>query len=735
MDTEIKQKLASCFGRNSGTKDWNEALSYAKKNLNKIDFDDDSDMEELIDIVLCALQCGEDHTEFLEFLISNGFDLNYKLVGDDCLLLKYMKDSPKLSLIKKLIALGADVRSETLDGDNALSLLSEKDESSAVYMAETYDLTMFDRTDKYGVTPLMYAAKNGYIQLAKLLIGQGFDVNAAGCEAAGDKSLDIETDGVTPLAFAIRFGNFEMVRLLLKAGADEMAYDSDGKPPVFSLISYPSDFFLGPNRHNDAHPIFEEKQKIVSLLTQIDLTDADGYTVLMKSLFPMKFWYTGHGEGISPQKNLPVTLALIKKGADVDAAGNDGRRPLHQAVTASEEAVRGLVKAGADLNAQDNEGNTPLIFACREAKEEIALWLLKAGADKKPVNNEGKTAEDYAAERGFARALERMGAARSYLYACKNNQKNALQVLLKRGGSDINECDESGCTPLIYACMNNAPDMVKMLLDHGADTEIGSPMNRMPLHYAAEAGNIAVINLLVNAGANVNPTDSEGVSPLMIMAGYGKSIAALSFIKNPEVDVNVKDNCSRTAIVYAIFSGKQQLVKALLPGAEADDSDSYGNTILHYACYHGLIDIVKLLLEKSKKSVGRTNDDGETPLFMSVRKSNLVIAKLLLSEGAEVNRPNLKGIMPLHMAAYNGDVFMGKELLAAGADINAKTEEGQTPLMYAVISGRAEFADMLLKAGAEVNGTDNSQHSALYYAAEAKLQKTVEQLLAAGAEN
>ena len=100
MDTEIKQKLTSCFGRNSGTKDWNEAFSYAKKNLNKIDFDDDSDMEELIDIVLCALQCGEDHTEFLEFLISNGFDLNYKLVGDDCLLLKYMKDSPKLSLIK-----------------------------------------------------------------------------------------------------------------------------------------------------------------------------------------------------------------------------------------------------------------------------------------------------------------------------------------------------------------------------------------------------------------------------------------------------------------------------------------------------------------------------------------------------------------------------------------------------------------------------------------------------------
>lgn len=121
----------------------------------------------------------------------------------------------------------------------------------------------------------------------------------------------------------------------------------------------------------------------------------------MKSLFPMKFWYTAFGDGISPKKNRSIALELIKKGADVNAIGNDGKRPLHQAVVDMEEVARALVEAGADINAQDNDGNTPLMYACMKAKEETVLWLLKAGADYKLQNNEGKTAEDMAAKKAI----------------------------------------------------------------------------------------------------------------------------------------------------------------------------------------------------------------------------------------------------------------------------------------------------------------------------------------------
>ncbi len=742
MNAEMKNKLEDCFSRERSPTDCYEALPYMKENLGRINFDDDSDMHDLIDIILRALKMDENNIKFVEFLVSNGFDINYKLAGNDCLLLRYVDDALenralKLEVIKQLIRLGADVCSETLDGDNVLSLLAGRDEITAVYMVGFCDLIPLDKTDKYGATPLMYAAMRGYNRLAKILIERGFDVNAAGNAPVTDKEMQVKTDGVSPLALAIRFGNVDMVRMLIAAGADEAVYDAEGNPPVFSLVLYPVDFFreFYGNCIKDDHPIFANKREIISLLGQLDLTNAEGYTVLMKSLFPMKFWYTAFGDGISPKKNRSIALELIKKGADVNAIGNDGKRPLHQAVVDMEEVARALVEAGADINAQDNDGNTPLMYACMKAKEETVLWLLKAGADYKLQNNEGKTAEDMAAKKGYSRALELMGAD-TLLQACKNNQKRSVQVILKRGGIDINERDEECSTPLIYACQNNALEIVKMLLDNGADPNVGNQKNRMPLHFSAALGILPIINLLVKAGADVNCTDDSGYTPLMFMAQSGKTAAALNFIKNPKVDVSIKDNAGRTAAMYAVVAKQQQLVKAFLPlmGTDMDDADREGFTMLHYACQYGQSEIVKLLLERNRSSVNRASDIGETPLMIAARTSNLMIVKQLLAAGATAGCSNVKGVTALHLAAILGNVVLGKALLEAGADIEAKTLEGHTPLMYAVIEGKSEFAQMLILEGADVNAVDNQQGSALSYAIQAQLPQIVELLIESGAE-
>ncbi len=750
MNAEMKHKLEECFSKKSSPADCYGALPYMKEHLGQISFDDDSDMCDMTDIILRALKLDENNIKFVEFLISNGYDINYKLAGGDCLLLKYADDALKnrkfpLEVMKQLVRLGADVCSETLDGDNLLSILAGREEVAAVYMVEFYDLTPLDKTDKYGATPLMYAAMRGYNALARILIERGFDVNATGSAPVTDEKLKVETDGVSPLALAIRFGNVEMVRMLLAAGADEAVYDAEGNPPVFSLVHYPVDFFIEfcGNCIKDDHPIYAPKVEIISLLEQLDLTNAEGYTVLMKSLFPMKFWYTGFGNGVSPKKNRLIALELIKKGADVNAAGNDGRRPLHQAVVEMEEVARALVEAGADINVQDNDGNTPLMYACMKAKEETVLWLLKAGADCKLQNNEGITAVDMAVKKGYSRALELMEAD-TLLQACKINQKRSVQVILKRGGIDINERDEECGTPLIYACQNNALEIVKMLLDHGADPNIGDQKNRMPLHFSAALGALPIINLLVKAGADVNCTDNTGTTPLMYMAMKEKTAAALDYIKNPMVDVSIKSNVGLTAAMYAVAFKQPQLAKALLPlmGTDTDDADLEGFTMLHYACQYGQVEIVKLLLERDQErnqernsgSVNRASNAGETPLMMAARTSNLVIVKQLLAAGAAAGCSNRKGVTALHLAAILGNVPLGKALLAAGADIDAKTLEGQTPLMYAVIKGKSEFAQMLVLENADVNAVDNLQGNALSYAIQAQLPQTVELLLEAGAE-
>lgn len=402
MDSEIKREIESCFDYRRDPANCYSSLAKIDKHLDEIDFSDDDDLEDIIDIILLALRIDGNNVELVEYLISRGFDINAKLLGKDCLILRAVDCRLAPDIIEKLAALGADLYSEMANGDNALLLAADKEEELAVWLAENGDLSLMDKADKFGITPLMYAAMKNYIQLAGALIAHGSDVNAVGARPFAGNDYWMPMDGVTPLALAMRHGNVEIAKMLLEAGADETLRDTRGNPPIFSLLRYPFNFFRDGPRFSS--PIFGQKCEILSFLKELELTDAQGYTVLMRSLCDSGDSF----DAASAYSNLPITLALIERGADIEAVGNDGKRPLHLAMLASGDVEKILVKAGADLNAQDNEGNTPLLTACRQCGEKLVRYLVKAGADITIRNNKGETAIDIAAEQGFSDALELM---------------------------------------------------------------------------------------------------------------------------------------------------------------------------------------------------------------------------------------------------------------------------------------------------------------------------------------
>lgn len=397
MDYQIENEIKNCFWRGT-VKD---ACDAVEAHLGDIDFDDEDDVEKLIGLAADALR-EKDGIQFLEYIISKGFDVNFKLLKKECLVLKCAAHYIEPDVFKELERLGADMYSESSDGDNILLRCVERDEKLAMFIVENYDLSQLDRSNKFGLTPLMYAAINNKIELAKALIAKGSDADAQSSGPVGNNSYWIKTGGLTPLALAVRCGNTEIVKLLLENGADTSVCDDDGVPAVFSLVYYPFRF-LEERRFNS--PIFDSKRDIIPLLKDsLEVPDKRGYTVLMEAMCTTQF---GHNR-TDAYTNVPIAEALIGNGVNVNAAANDGTTALHLAVRGPEACVKALIKAKADPNARDNNGNTPLILACKWEGEKVVRMLLRAGADFNIKNNAGESAADLCAARGFQDALEMM---------------------------------------------------------------------------------------------------------------------------------------------------------------------------------------------------------------------------------------------------------------------------------------------------------------------------------------
>lgn len=397
MDYQIENEIKNHFWHGS----IKDACGAVETHLGDIDFDDEDDVEKLIGLAADALR-EKDGLEFLEFIISKGFDVNFKLMKKECLVLKCAGHYIEPEIFKELEHFGTDMYSESSDGDNILLRCVERDEKLAMFITENYDLSQLDHANKFGLTPLMYAAINNKIELAKLLIENGSDANAQSSGPIGNNSYWIKTGGLTPLALAVRCGNTEIVRLLLENGADSALCDDDGCPVVFSLVYYPFRFF---EEHRFNSPIYDSKCSIVPLLKDaLETPGKCGYTVLMESMCTTDF---GHNR-TAAYSNVPISAALIENGANVNATANDGTTALHLAVRGPEESVKALIKAKADPNAQDKNGNTPLILACKWESEKKVRMLLRAGADFNIKNNAGESAADLCAARGFQDALEMM---------------------------------------------------------------------------------------------------------------------------------------------------------------------------------------------------------------------------------------------------------------------------------------------------------------------------------------
>lgn len=138
----------------------------------------------------------------------------------------------------------------------------------------------------------------------------------------------------------------------------------------------------------------------------------------------------------------------------------------------------------------------------------------------------------------------------------------ALQYLKK--GADINAPLSNGSTLLMNYCRwGNDIDMVSFLLRHGATPDAPrSPKGRTALMVAcAYYSGVQVVQLLVDAKANVKATDNDGITPLMLAAQNAK-LGTVKFLISKGANITAKDKNGATALDYARRAAELEYIKS-----------------------------------------------------------------------------------------------------------------------------------------------------------------------------
>lgn len=144
------------------------------------------------------------------------------------------------------------------------------------------------------------------------------------------------------------------------------------------------------------------------------------------------------------------------------------------------------------------------------------------------------------------------------------------------------------------------------------------------------AGHLDVVRLLVNQGAEVSCKDKRGYTPLHTAASSGQ-IAVIKHLLNLAVEVN-----TRTHAHTQRQTGRNSVVM-LSRWPQIDESNAFGNTALHLACFNGQ-DMVASELIDCGANVSQPNNKGFTPLhFAAASTHGALCLEFLVNNGADVN--------------------------------------------------------------------------------------------------
>lgn len=484
-------------------------------------------------------------------------------------------------------------------------------------------------------TPLLSAAiAKQDVELVRAILDRGASVTRA------------EQYGTTPLHHAAEAGSIELCELLIARGASVTAADDWKSTPL----------------HNAAG-------NAAVLRWMLDR----GYDAVSGSVSTPLLFAVG-------RENVECVRLLLDRGADPSATDSHRGAAIFTAIEkGNEEIVTMLIERGArtDVLGKQN-GDTPLIAAAKTGNVAMVRALLDKGADVLAKNSEGEDALTF--------------------FAARKELRRSFADVLARHGVDVSA--PAHIEPLPEALRAPSPwfrlvyagelDAMRAALAKGQPVDERDEYGATALMYAVDAEYNELVEMLIDAGADVLAKDSEGTS----VSGY----------------VSLRGNESIDALIEAKAGSKQLSMDVLNERAGRSMTADDARKMLERGELKKLTELVR-----AKKLRPYTTIGGRSLHNIAAAQGDSDLVDFLLALGLDLSLADLRGDLPLLTALRAGNNDVADELLQKGASL-ASTVRGQA-LVNKLIEGYSESAvEWLLERGARPSGADAQGLSALLLA-------------------
>ncbi|XP_062549288.1 uncharacterized protein LOC134213871 [Armigeres subalbatus] len=310
----------------------------------------------------------------------------------------------------------------------------------------------------------------------------------------------------------------------------------------------------------------------------------------------------------------------------------------------------------------------------------------------------------------------------------------AVETLTQMEGVDLDATNSLRYSALNLACRLNLIDIVKVLTKSGADVNVMSEDEKLPVFWLIQYQNSKeVVSLAIDSSTELTSFSSELC--LLHKAIEFDNLTVIKYlVEDQKVDPSrIYSNCNN--VIHASSSyNRSRILDYLLsvPGMTKliNNTNLVKNTPLNIACKEGYLPIVKTLLNHAV-CTDTCGEYGLNALAFAMYTNSFRLMKLLFKHGAKISYPLSSDFQPINMAILNRNIAMLNFLLKHGVDVNS------APLCFinAVYAQSKEAVRILVGAGSKhINHKDEFCQTALHLCADRDEYDIARELIRYGAD-